>query len=100
MVSGLPDVKATACSSAMKPMLGAERSVGRRFVRRRPRPYSPALVGSDSPFPAGQAPAPKAVPLPPVPTFEFHPGLAGRQPEAYELAEQLRRLINLSVSTA
>jgi acyl dehydratase len=36
----------------------------------------------------------------PTPTFESHPGLRGRQPEAYELAEVLRRLIRLSVSTA
>jgi hypothetical protein len=40
------------------------------------------------------------VPLPPVPSFEHHPGLRGRQVEAFELAQQLRRLIRLSVSTA
>ncbi|HEY1826692.1 MAG TPA: hotdog fold domain-containing protein [Acidimicrobiales bacterium] len=57
-------------------------------------------MGPDSPFPKGEAPVPMAVPEPPVPSFEFHPGLAGRQPEAYELAQQLRRLIALSVSTA
>jgi acyl-coenzyme A thioesterase PaaI-like protein len=32
--------------------------------------------------------------------FENHPGLQGRQPEALTLADQLRRLIALSVSTA
>jgi hypothetical protein len=37
---------------------------------------------------------------PPAPSFEHHPGLRGRQVEAYELAEELRRLINLSVSAA
>ena len=37
----------------------------------------------------------------PRPTsFEHHPGLRGREPEARELAEVLRRLIRLSVSTA
>ncbi|HEY1830268.1 MAG TPA: hotdog fold domain-containing protein [Acidimicrobiales bacterium] len=40
------------------------------------------------------------MPLPPVPSFEHHPGLRGRQVEAFELAQQLRRLIRLSVSTA
>jgi hypothetical protein len=35
-----------------------------------------------------------------VPSFELHPGLKGRQAEAYELAKVLRRLIDLSVSTA
>jgi hypothetical protein len=34
------------------------------------------------------------------PTFEQHPGLRGRQPEALALAGVLRRLIRLSVSTA
>jgi hypothetical protein len=34
------------------------------------------------------------------PAFERHPGLRGRQAEAHELAEVLRRLIRLSVSTA
>jgi acyl-coenzyme A thioesterase PaaI-like protein len=33
-------------------------------------------------------------------TFEHHPGLRGREPEARALAEVLRRLIRLSVSTA
>jgi acyl-coenzyme A thioesterase PaaI-like protein len=33
-------------------------------------------------------------------SFEHHPGLRGREPEARELAEVLRRLIRLSVSTA
>jgi acyl-coenzyme A thioesterase PaaI-like protein len=33
-------------------------------------------------------------------TFENHPGLRGREPEARALADQLRRLIRLSVSTA
>ncbi len=37
---------------------------------------------------------------PPAPSFEHHPGLRGRQVQAYELAEELRRLINLSVSAA
>jgi len=32
--------------------------------------------------------------------FERHPGLRGRQPEARALADELRRLIRLSVSTA
>jgi Thioesterase superfamily len=36
----------------------------------------------------------------PRPTFEHHPGLRGREPEARELADALRRLIALSVSTA
>jgi len=40
------------------------------------------------------------MPPPPAPSFEHHPGLRGRQAEAYELAEELRRIINLSVSTA
>ena len=35
-----------------------------------------------------------------MPSFEHHPGLAGRQVEAYALSESLRRLIALSVSTA
>jgi hypothetical protein len=34
------------------------------------------------------------------PSFERHPGVRGRQAEAYELAEVVRRLIRLSVSTA
>jgi acyl dehydratase len=34
------------------------------------------------------------------PPFERHPGLRGRQPEARALADVLRRLIRLSVSTA
>ena len=33
-------------------------------------------------------------------SFEDHPGLRGREPEARELADVLRRLIRLSVSTA
>jgi acyl-coenzyme A thioesterase PaaI-like protein len=33
-------------------------------------------------------------------SFESHPGLRGRQPEAAEMADELRRLIRLSVSTA
>jgi len=33
-------------------------------------------------------------------SFELHPGLKGRLPEAMELADVLRRLIRLSVSTA
>jgi acyl dehydratase len=36
----------------------------------------------------------------PTPTFEQHPGLTGRQTEAAAMAEQLRRLIRLSVTTA
>jgi acyl-CoA thioesterase FadM len=36
----------------------------------------------------------------PTPAFEDHPGLRGRQAEARELADVLRRLIRLSVSTA
>jgi acyl-CoA thioesterase FadM len=48
----------------------------------------------------GEAPAAAASPAPPAPSFEHHPGLRGRQVEAYEMAEQLRRLINLSVSAA
>lgn len=37
----------------------------------------------------------------PRPTsFEHHPGLRGREPEARRLADELRRLIRLSVSTA
>ena len=39
---------------------------------------------------------PDAVPS----SFELHPGLKGRLPEAKELADVLRRLIRLSVSTA
>lgn len=35
-----------------------------------------------------------------VPSFERHPALRGRQAEAHELADVLRRLIRLSVSTA
>lgn len=33
-------------------------------------------------------------------TFENHPGIRGREPEAHALTEVLRRLIRLSVSTA
>ncbi len=40
------------------------------------------------------------MPPPPAPSFEHHPGLRGRQVEAFALAEELRRLINLSVSSA
>jgi len=36
----------------------------------------------------------------PSPTFEHHPGLQGRQAEARALAEAVRRIIRLSVSTA
>jgi acyl-coenzyme A thioesterase PaaI-like protein len=37
----------------------------------------------------------------PRPTsFDHHPGLRGREPEARQLADELRRLIRLSVSTA
>lgn len=36
----------------------------------------------------------------PTPAFEDHPGLQGRQAEARDLADVLRRLIRLSVSTA
>ncbi|HVA07886.1 MAG TPA: hotdog fold domain-containing protein [Acidimicrobiales bacterium] len=36
----------------------------------------------------------------PSPQFEHHPGLQGRQREARALADELRRLIRLSVSTA
>jgi Thioesterase superfamily len=43
---------------------------------------------------------PVLLPEPTTPTsFEHHPGLTGREPEALELAEQLRRLIRLSVTT-
>jgi hypothetical protein len=56
-------------------------------------------VDADSPFPTG-SPAAEPTPLPPVPSFEHHPGLAGRQVEAYALSQSLRRLITLSVSTA
>jgi hypothetical protein len=39
-------------------------------------------------------------PDPTTPTnFDHHPGLTGREAEAFELAEQLRRLIRLSVTT-
>jgi acyl-CoA thioesterase FadM len=48
----------------------------------------------------GEAPAAAAMPPPPAPSFEHHPGLRGRQVEAYALAEELRRLINLCVSSA
>jgi Thioesterase superfamily len=41
-------------------------------------------------------PTPDALPE----SFELHPGLRGRLPEAKELADVLRRLIRLSVSTA
>jgi thioesterase superfamily protein len=34
------------------------------------------------------------------PSFEHHPGLRGRQPQARAMADELRRLIRLSVSTA
>ncbi|HUC04918.1 MAG TPA: hotdog fold domain-containing protein [Acidimicrobiales bacterium] len=34
------------------------------------------------------------------PSFDRHPGLSGRQPQARRLADALRRLIRLSVSTA
>ncbi len=37
---------------------------------------------------------------PPTNSFEHHPALRGREPEAQELADVLRRLIRLSVSTA
>src|ERR1700722_2619511 len=37
---------------------------------------------------------------PPPPSFAHYPGLRGRENEARALAEQLRRLIRLSVSTA
>jgi hypothetical protein len=58
-------------------------------------------VPSDSPFPkGGSPPAAEPTPEPPVPSFELHPGLKGRQAEAYDLAKVLRRLIDLSVSTA
>jgi hypothetical protein len=41
------------------------------------------------------------VPDPTTPiTFDDHPGLTGREPEALALAEELRRLIALSVTTA
>jgi len=42
------------------------------------------------------------VPTPDTPpnSYDNHPGLRGREPEARELAEVLRRLIRLSVSTA
>jgi acyl-CoA thioesterase FadM len=40
------------------------------------------------------------MPPPPAPSFEHHPGLRGRQAEAYALAEELRRIINLTVSSA
>jgi len=62
--------------------------------------YCHSLVRSDSPFPVGGAPIPASTTVPPVPAFEHHPGVRGRQREAYELAEQLRRVIALSVSTA
>src|ERR1700722_4648382 len=40
------------------------------------------------------------LPDPTSPTsFEHHPGLTGRETEALDLAEQLRRLIRLSVTT-
>ena len=43
---------------------------------------------------------PVLLPDPTSPTsFDHHPGLTGREPEALELAEQLRRLIRLSVTT-
>jgi hypothetical protein len=43
---------------------------------------------------------PVLLPDPTTPTsFEHHPGLTGREAEALELAEQLRRLIRLSVTT-
>jgi len=35
-----------------------------------------------------------------MPIFDNHPGLRDREPEARELADVLRRLIRLSVSTA
>jgi acyl-CoA thioesterase FadM len=56
-------------------------------------------VTPDPPFPVG-SPAAEPTPEPPVPSFEFHPGVAGRQAEAYDMANVLRRLIDLSVSTA
>jgi Thioesterase superfamily len=50
--------------------------------------------------PTGRAVLFAPVPRQPRANFEQHPGLQGRQPEAFELAEVLRRLIRLSVSTA
>jgi acyl-coenzyme A thioesterase PaaI-like protein len=44
--------------------------------------------------------APVLLPDPTTPTsFDYHPGLSGREAEALELADELRRLIRLSVTT-
>src|SRR5580700_5031495 len=41
-----------------------------------------------------------AVSIEPTPSFDHHPGLRGREPEARAMAEEIRRIIRLSVSTA
>jgi len=66
-----------------------------RVVRGRPgRSWSVGPRGRGSTLPAVLSPDPRPR------SFEHHPGLRGREPEARELAEVLRRLIRLSVSTA
>jgi acyl-coenzyme A thioesterase PaaI-like protein len=51
-------------------------------------------AGAGSTLPAVLTPDPRPT------SFQNHPGLRDREPEAFELAEALRRLIRLSVSTA
>ena len=56
--------------------------------------------GMSAPVRSAVLSVPVLLPDPTTPTsFEHHPGLTGREAEALELAEQLRRLIRLSVTT-
>jgi hypothetical protein len=56
--------------------------------------------GMSAPVRSAVLSLPVLLPDPTSPTsFDHHPGLTGRQAEALELAEQLRRLIRLSVTT-
>jgi len=66
-------------------------------VNGRARPAAARNVGPESPRCTVRAvPTPDRRPT----SFENHPGVRGRQAEARELADVLRRLIRLSVSTA
>src|SRR5271165_4083149 len=91
-VSGLPEVNWTECSGVTSPCYERMPENGRGAP-----PAGERNVGAERPRCTLRA---VATPDDPSNSFGHHPGLRDREPEARELADALRRLIRLSVSTA
>src|SRR3984885_14353319 len=94
-VSGLPEVNWTTCSGVTWPCYERGLAPDRRTAT--PEAAASANVGGPR---AGSTLRPMVTPDPRPMSFQNHPGLRDREPEARQLADVLRRLIRLSVSAA